>query len=187
MQATELNAAGENQYFTVSQYKFSVMYIMTLGLYSVYWFYKNWKLQQPYMEKTIWPTWRAVFSIFFTHSLFERIRLSAEQRRITTNYSYGVMASSFVVLMIVGNVLGNLETEDSFGVISIISVLILMIALYPLYMVQDTINQLNNDPHGVFNNDITLINYVFIVLGFLIWLILFLLALVNFGVIHIAA
>ncbi len=182
METGATNSTGETQYFTVSQYKFVIMYFMTLGLYSVYWFYKNWKFQQPLMEKNIWPVWRSIFSIFFTHSLFQRVRISAEKKNINTGYSYSFMATMFVTLMVVGNVLSNFERSGTFGSISIVSMFILLGGLYPLYVVQETINNINGDPHGVFNNDITLINYVFIVAGAVLWFSIVLAALINYGI-----
>ena len=182
MESDSISGTTEKQYFTVSTYKLSVMYIMTLGLYAVYWFYKNWSLQKPLMEKKISPVWRSIFSIFFTHSLFERIRVSAEQKNIVTEYSYRHMATLFVVLMVLGNIIGAFERGDTFGVISIISFFLLMVGVYPLCVIQNTVNSINDDPYGVFNNEMTFVNYVFIVIGAVMWFFIAIAVLVNFGV-----
>lgn len=186
MEPASINGITEKQYFTVSTYKLSVMYIMTLGLYAVYWFYKNWSLQKPLMEKKISPVWRSIFSIFFTHSLFVRIRVSAEQKNIVTEYSYSFMATVFVVLLVLGNIIGAFERGDTFGPISIVSFILAMAALYPLYVIQNTVNNINDDPHGVFNNEMTFINYVFIVLGAVMWFFIVIAAFAHFGVLQIA-
>jgi len=64
---------NETPFFPVSEGKLITLYILSFGLYGIYWFQQNWKRQQPMMDKKIYPVWRAVFSIFFTHSLFKRI------------------------------------------------------------------------------------------------------------------
>jgi len=185
MESSDIQAE-ENPYFTVSTYKLSVMYIMTLGLYAVYWFYKNWKLQQPHVEKNIWPVWRGVFSIFFAHSLLERVRITAESKSIATNYSHSLMATVFVSLVVLGNIVGMFDQNEEFGIFSIISFTLSMVALYPLRVVQQTVNQINNDPHGVFNDDMTIINNVFIVIGAVIWFFVVVAALASFGIINLA-
>ena len=39
------------QYFPVSEGKLITLYILSFGLYGVYWFYKNWTLLQPRMRR----------------------------------------------------------------------------------------------------------------------------------------
>lgn len=185
MEPTPFSETGERHYFTVSQYKLSVMYLMTLGLYAVYWFYKNWKLQQPLMDKKISPVWRSIFSIFFTHSLFDRVRVSADQQNTVSKYSYSFMATLFVSLVVVSNILGNIESGDVVGVITIVGLFLSVVALYPLYVIQGIVNNINKDPHGVFNNEMTLINYAFIVIGAVMWFFIAIAALANFGVLQI--
>jgi hypothetical protein len=186
MEAVENTAPEANQFFTVSRYKLSIMFIMTLGLYAVYWFYKNWKLQQPLMDKKIWPVMRGIFSIFFTHALFERIRRIAEEKGIQEKYSYSAMATRFVVLVVVGNVIGNFDGSDVVGIFTVISLVLMLVSLYPLVVIQDTVNHINNDPHGLDNDDITLANYALMVLGALLWFFIVVGLLVEFGYIAVA-
>jgi hypothetical protein len=73
-----LNLSGEIQsvpeFFSVSLLKFSVMSTCTLGLYELYWFYKNWKLIKTRERSKINPTIRAIFSYIFCFSLISKIR-----------------------------------------------------------------------------------------------------------------
>lgn len=63
---TDNSTDDENalEYFPVSEGKLITLYIISFGLYGVYWFYMNWKLQQAKMDKKIFPVMRAIFSIF---------------------------------------------------------------------------------------------------------------------------
>jgi hypothetical protein len=38
-------------FFSVSEGRLITLYILSFGLYGVYWFYKNWKLQKKSMDK----------------------------------------------------------------------------------------------------------------------------------------
>ncbi|UTN87968.1 DUF4234 domain-containing protein [Pseudomonas aeruginosa] len=62
----ETRGAARAHFFVTSLGKMSVLFLVTLGLYGVYWMYKHWKAQQPQMEQRISPVWRAIFGIFFS-------------------------------------------------------------------------------------------------------------------------
>lgn len=176
----EFRQQDNTPFFTVSKYKLSVMYLATMGLYAIYWFYKNWKLQQPYMEKNIMPVWRASFSIFFTHSLFKRIRSTAEQNNINLNYNNNIMATLFVALMVLSSLLNQVTGSQNINILGITGLVLFVAGLYPLVLVQVTINQINNDPHGVFNDSFSALNYTFIVLGAIMWFLMITGLLISF-------
>ncbi len=166
------------QYFPVSEGKLLTLYILSFGLYGVYWFYKNWKLQQPKMDKKIFPLMRAIFSIFFTHSLFNRINNSAENLEQKHRFNANVLATFFVAAVIVGNLIdplsmqtGLLEIMTSNTVI-ITSLLLFVISAYPLVAVQATVNRINNDMLGYLNHKYSIWNYLLIALGAFSWLML---------------
>ena len=57
----ELSPGNTVEFFPVSEGKLITLYILSFGLYGIYWFYKNWKLQQKKIDKKIIPILRAVF------------------------------------------------------------------------------------------------------------------------------
>jgi len=164
------------EYFPVSEGKLITLYIMSFGLYGVYWFYMNWKLQQPKMDKKIFPVMRAIFSIFFTHSLFKRIDRSAEHLKKKHKFNANLMATLFVAAVVVGNLLdrvsvntGILETlSDNTLIIS--SLVIFLLSAYPLTAVQATVNRINNDLLGYLNHQYSVWNYLLITTGSILWL-----------------
>ena len=164
------------EYFPVSEGKLITLYIMSFGLYGVYWFYMNWKLQQPKMDKKIFPVMRAIFSIFFTHSLFKRIDRSAEHLEKKHKFNANLMATLFVAAVVVGNLLdrvsvntGILETlSDNTMIIS--SLVIFLLSAYPLTAVQATVNRINNDLLGYLNHKYSVWNYLLIATGSILWL-----------------
>ena len=176
------NIEAENQpeFFPVSEGKLITLYILSFGLYGIYWFYKNWKLQQPKMDKKIFPVMRAIFSIFFTHALFNRINKSAENQNLEQKHKFNanLLATIFVAAVIIGNLLDPvsmstsiLESLTSKTVITA-SLVIFIISVYPMVTVQATVNRINNDILGYLNYKYSLWNYLLIVLGALIWLML---------------
>jgi hypothetical protein len=69
-----LQVAGEPIWFSVSPLKLVVMCTVTLQFYSVYWFYKQWKLVRDREHSSILPAMRAIFPIFFIWSLGTKVR-----------------------------------------------------------------------------------------------------------------
>ena len=162
-------------FFPVSEGKFITLYIMSFGLYGVYWFYKNWKLQQPVMDKKIYPVWRAIFSIFFAHSLFNRIDQSASHLEKQHRFNANVLATFFIVTIVASNILENLSGSShvlfdmSANSIIIISLVLFLLSTYPMVKVQSTVNRINNDMLGYLNHRYSLWNYVLIALGAFAW------------------
>jgi len=68
------NSDSQPLFFPVSILKLVVMSIVTLGIYEVYWFYKNWKLIQERTNTDIRPFWRGVFLVFYCHPFFKEVR-----------------------------------------------------------------------------------------------------------------
>jgi hypothetical protein len=179
-QADDSKSNKENtvEFFPVSEGKLITLYILSFGLYGVYWFYKNWKLQQPKMDKKISPVLRAIFSIFFTHSLFNRINNSATHLQKKHQFNANILATFFVGAVIVGNFLDpvsmsvNMLQELPGNAIIIISLVIFLLSAYPLAVAQATVNRINNDMLGYLNHKYSVWNYLLIALGIIFWLML---------------
>jgi hypothetical protein len=63
--ASDGTASDEKtRYFPVSVFKFCVMSVCTLGVYQLYWFYRNWSHIRERDNSDIWPLVRALFGIF---------------------------------------------------------------------------------------------------------------------------
>lgn len=164
------------QYFPVSEGKLITLYLLSFGLYGVYWFYKNWALQQPRMSKKIFPMMRAIFSIFFTHSLFRRINKSAEGLEDKHKFNANLMATLFVAAIIIGNFIDKVPMDSGLlemlpdNTMIIVSLVIFLLSAYPLVTVQATANRINNDMLGYLNYKYSLWNYLLIVAGCILWL-----------------
>lgn len=169
---------NETPFFPVSEGKLITLYILSFGLYGIYWFQQNWKRQQPMMDKKIYPVWRAIFSIFFTHSLFKRIDQQAVHLPQQHKFNANVLATFFVAAIVVSNVVDRLSINTDMAqsitntTLIITSIVLFLFSAYPLAKVQATVNRINNDMLGYLNHRYSVWNYVLIILGTVSWLIL---------------
>ncbi len=103
----ETRGAKRAHFFVTSLGKMSVLFLVTLGLYGVYWMYKHWKAQQPQMERRISPVWRAIFGIFFFHALARRIHQALPEERQAL-WSPSKDATWAVLLTVAANLISHL-------------------------------------------------------------------------------
>jgi len=113
------NVEATPLYFAVSPLKLTVMFFGTVGLYQVYWFYKNWRLVKEREQSNILPALRSLFSYFFCYSLFSRIRTTAEEKHLDVSLPAGVLT----LLWVITNLLGNLP--DPYWLITFTSIIFL--------------------------------------------------------------
>lgn len=167
----KLNNNTEQEFFSVSVKKLCIMYVLTLGLYVLVFFYKNWTLQKYKHQLSVLPALRTIFYIFFTHSLFKRVVDKAKESNIEGVSSFGLLATIFVILNIASSFIGIFAPpQETATIYDAANIALLMIALVPLVKVQKTILIINNDPNGSSNSKFTAYNWIFIVLGGLLWL-----------------
>lgn len=97
--------------------KFIILFIFSLGLYAIWWMYKSWKIFQEKEEPNMMPAARAIFGLFWAHSLFERIQKFAKSNGHTSTYNSG--------LLFIGYFLMNLSSRlpDPIGLIAIFAFL----------------------------------------------------------------
>jgi hypothetical protein len=120
----------EPLYFPVSQTKLILMSIFTLGLYEIYWFYKNWNHVKIRTRQKIRPFWRAIFSVFYCYSLFKSIQESADSHRGQQKINPGWLAVGYILLSI------TYKLPDPFWVVS-------LLAFLPLIPAQGAVNNIN--------------------------------------------
>jgi hypothetical protein len=168
------SSEADAMFMVVAPRKFWIMIIGTVGLYAYYWFYKNWALLNR-RHKTYWPVLRAIFSIFFTHSLFKEVADAIQRRGATHAWSPHAMATQYVVCSIASQVCDKLAGR---GVGSPVTDAIALVLLWPifgaLYAAQRAINVAEGDPTGERNSSLTPANFAWLLLGGLLWLLLLL-------------
>lgn len=172
-------AGAESRFYVVSTGKMLTLFFLTLGLYRLYWYYKNWSLHNRATGEGIWPAPRAFFAVFFTHSLFGHIAdHDATGKRET--WSSGGIATLMIVLLITSNILERLSWKEiGSPTVDILSLLVLIPIGLILKKVQSEVNARCGDPDGSSNSRFTIANVVWCVIGGLFWGLVLLGLLVN--------
>jgi hypothetical protein len=141
-------------FFPVSTTKLIVLSLCTLGLYEVYWFYKNWQQIKARDQSDIWPAARAIFAIFYCSSCFKHIRDFETPGLGKTSLAAGELAAGWIIITLLGRL------PDPFWLIS-------LGAPFFLLPVQSQVNRINaaiNPEHDP-NSRFSVANWIAVVLG----------------------
>lgn len=171
-----------NEFYVVSKTKFTILFFATMGLYGVYWFYKNWAFYKNTHSENIWPVARGFFSIFFAHSLFRKVDERLKEKASDFKWDPSLMATLYVIFAIAGNVLDRMsmrQTEAPY--LDILSILILVVIYAPLAKAQKAINISQQDDDGQLNSNFTIANYLWVLFGLMLWALVVVGLLASFG------
>ena len=141
---------------------FIILFLLSLGLYGVWWMYKSWKFFKDKNRLSIMPAARALFAIIFAYSLFEVIQQYAASKGYSKTYS----SSGLFVLFIFLNILGNLP--DPYWMVSFLSFLCLMPPFHALNYAISHSDRYRGVERKGFNNR----QLVIVVMGGLLWLLI---------------
>jgi hypothetical protein len=119
-------------FFSVSLPKLAILSTFTLGLYDLYWFYQNWKMEQVRNGKPfgLSPGIRAFFAPLSAYSLFKRVNIQLEKTGVQ-KVQAGILAFGYFVWV------STWRLPDPIWLISILS-------FAPLLPIQAAINRLND-------------------------------------------
>jgi hypothetical protein len=169
-------ASEDNMFYVVSRRKLAILFIVTFGMYAVYWFYKNWSRYKHHASWTaedrprVWPVPRAIFVVFFIHSLFSKVKEYGREKPAVAAWDNNATATIMVLLYIAISILDRLA-KRSIGLpyTDILSFVGMVPLLFTFLKAQAMINASCNDPEGKGNDKLTGANYVWIVIGGLLW------------------
>lgn len=130
------------KFFSISSEKLMLLSVLTLNIYDLYWFYRNWKEVKESEGTHIRPFWRAFFSVFFCYGLFERVMRAAEAKGFSIRYSVSQITVAYILLAVGGNIWGRMDPLGAFIDIPIFVALLLLTPL-PLIYVQHAINHVD--------------------------------------------
>ena len=169
-------ADSTDAFYVVSLTKMIVLFIATMGGYQLYWHYRNWRLVEQRAlseggpDGDVWPVPRAVFSIFFIHSLFGKVKEYAVAHERPADFDTTLTATLIVVMSLFG-LTGMFVKEPKLLLLLSAVSLILLTPIALLYRkAQRFINETCGDPMGASNSAFTAANYIWIVIGVLVWL-----------------
>ena len=88
----------DSRYSAPSATKFIAMSLCTLGLYELYWSYKNWQFIKDRDGSDIRPVWRAAFYPLWHYSLLSKLNISVDSRALSHRAYRLFLATSLIVL-----------------------------------------------------------------------------------------
>lgn len=141
-------------FFPVSIAKLIILSICTLGLYQLFWFYKNWCLVRAREGVDIWPFWRTFFGIFFCYAMFTKVREQQSRLHDSPSLPAGALAVGWIVV----NLLWRLP--DPYWLICFASVFFMV----PVQSAASRVNAAVAPAHDP-NAKFTKLNWVAVVVG----------------------
>lgn len=170
---------GESQvqqlFYVVSKQKFMLLFFMTFGMYSVYWFWAHWHQWKQQTHDDIWPVPHAIFNIFFTHNLFSKITEQINQQQATANIGQPDpidiqnQATIYVIASLVMNFSDRVLERTLGDWATLLTFLLLPVMAFALWQGQQQANIACGDIEGTANSNLTIWNYIWLVLGLLGW------------------
>lgn len=89
-------------WFSVGTGKFIAMSVASVGIYQVYWLYRQFKAEKDRTGDDSRPILRALVSFFFLPGLLRRIKTDAERASVVSSISPGGLTLAFIVLGLFG-------------------------------------------------------------------------------------
>ena len=158
------------RFYVVSVRKFLIMYLGTLGLYSKYWYFRNFKLNKAHQNNDDWPVPKAFFSLFFTHGLVEAIDAHLQHRQRKYAWVPHTLANAYILLAILTGIMDQMSNKNvGVPTTTILSILGLLPLAYVFITIQRAINaaclSADVDP----NDKLTWANFVWLAIGLILW------------------
>lgn len=170
LQAQEDADTQELMFYVVSRRKFLLLFLATVGMYPIYWTYRNWRAYKLASGESLWPAVRGVFLVFFTHALFRHIDEALRRRGLDIQWSPGRDATLIVVITILSNFLDRLGSRMPDAPLLDIVSLLLLAPLACLYLrAQTAVNAACGDPDGSGNSSYSVANWFFLIGGGVFW------------------
>ena len=150
--------------------KFTVLFLATLGYYSIYWFYKNWAQIGQYQARSTYPVLRAAFSIFFIPLLCKELTQYQQQSQRSYHWKPNVFVFGYIGLALLSLPLSFALANKSISLGWVwLQLPIIAIQYYLTYQFQLVANHACADPFGKANEKFTLANHAWIIVGMLLW------------------
>ena len=159
------------EFYVVSKLKFYILFYTTIGLYGVYWNYKNWAQYKIANNEDLWPIARAIFSLLFTHALYSIVDMRVTERDKNYKWHPNLWATLVVISLVLDNILGRMELTSAL-VYVFIFINIFVRGVF-VFQAQAAINIACNDSQGESNKKLTWINFLWIIPGTILLLLIF--------------
>lgn len=159
--------------YVVGLRKLIILFVSTLGFYGLYWSYKNWSIYNKSSNEKVIPILRAFFDVFFVHSLCSKIKRINPKIVPDGDSFLEWNATKYVLLVVLSRITDRLaENEVGMPYTYYVAFLLLPFSCNALCKIQKHINLAMNDEQGLTNSKLTWANYIWIIVGLIVWVLL---------------
>lgn len=152
----------------ISVNKFIFLSFISFGLYQIWWIFKAWRFFLIKDKLNIMPAARAVFSIFFLYSLFNRIKNHAKEQGYINDFSLGWMYLAYLITTLL------VYLPEPYWLISLCDIIFLIPAFKALNYAQKQI--VTTIEQEKFNTS----QIILIIIGSIMWLLIFIGFVISF-------
>jgi hypothetical protein len=90
--------AADDELHPLAIHKLVLLSLCTLGVYELFWFYRNWNRVRERTGRSLSPFWRALFAPIWSYSLFDEVAEQARAAQVHVGWSPMVHALAFFLL-----------------------------------------------------------------------------------------
>ncbi len=163
--------ADRAEFHVVAGTKLLLLYVLTFGYYQIYWSYKQWTHYRRHHRVSISPVVRALFPIFFMHSLTRKVDVRMREQGGGHAWRPMALATAFVLLQLASISAARAApfTQSPLVLEWGAWACTLLIGLV-LWRIQMAINAASGDPEGRGNARLTMADAIWVLLGGFAWL-----------------
>lgn len=162
-----LTPACHGGYFAVARRKFAIMLIITGGTYATYWCYRQWKAYTQVTGGNQWAWARGLFWWLFAYNLFVKLDAELQERGQSIEWSH--RRRGLVVLTAASGSLLLSLLNPVYALLP--QVLLTLLSAFMLIGTLPAVNALANDLNGEGNSRLTWANWIWLLVGILMWII----------------
>ena len=163
-------SSNQGGFYVVSTRKFAILFLATMGIYQLYWYFRNWSLYKQRSGENIWPAPRALFAFIFVHALFRKINERLVEVDPDARWDYRKRATVIVLFLVISKILDRLVMQSVGAPFTDVISLFLILPMCLAYVEpQRNINLASGDPSGQSNDRLTGANITWIVIGVVFW------------------
>ena len=100
------------RFYAISDTKLIVLSILTIGLFEIYWLYKNWWAIRDMEKSKVVPIGRAIFAVFYSFQLFEKMIKKANDAGYKGYANVGILGGNFIILNILSNLVSRMHVNS---------------------------------------------------------------------------
>jgi hypothetical protein len=180
-----LDKPPRSWFYVVSVRKLIVMTFFTFGFYLVYWNYRNWATYKRATGEKVIPLLRAFFAVFFLYALLKRVDDGLRARNLASGFSPVLLTLGIVITVMLACAPALLEPgmstadwlkdvpaeEANYTLLKAYGFMycVWALQLWLMALVQRAMNFHEADADGKGNSRLTLVNWLWMLPGLLMF------------------